>query len=388
MRLTYKIVFSAAVIAAAGSWYLHRTGRLQVPSQAQAVRFLPDGKKYNREQPSARSLIQKNIFSRMKLLGIPDSAAHVREMRNDSVVEIRIDLPQGRPLEWVLWNFSSSADGTPYSVADCRSPSGERGSSILFRSPGRGEPAVQVSFVRSASFFSKSAKMAVVVIDFGDIADSAIAADYLSFPEQLTLFVAPCGKHTQRNAELARRQGKECVIVIPMEPAPAIPKACLPFCIMIHFTEKKIRSILDDAESAVPGFSGFAAAGGGRALEDSRVADILFSEIKKRRGYFLETVAVPKSVVPVFGRKYGTPVAGVDRALDAAMSIAAVREALLQCAHEAEKRGTFIVSSRGTAGFIRGLKGELPELRRSGICLSNVSDIVMPQKGKKQASKP
>jgi polysaccharide deacetylase 2 family uncharacterized protein YibQ len=108
--------------------------------------------------------------------------------------------------------------------------------------------------------------------------------------------------------------------------------------------------------------------------------DILFSEIKKRHGYFIQDGGTRKTVAPVFARKYATPFAAIDCSVDTALKLSQIEELLRRCGQEAQKRGQIIIGSRPTEAFITALKSELPALRRNGIRLSYVSEVLAQNK--------
>jgi polysaccharide deacetylase 2 family uncharacterized protein YibQ len=152
---------------------------------------------------------------------------------------------------------------------------------------------------------------------------------------------------------------------------------------MLHYPESRVRSIIDGAAEAVPDFAGFSNFGGTRALEDSRLTGILFSEIKKRHGYFIEDRATRKSVASAVADRISLPFGTIGRSVDSAMDVSRAEELIRNCAMEAQKRGYVIISSKASVSFIRALKKQLPVLRQNGIRLSYVSEIVTPDKGKK-----
>jgi polysaccharide deacetylase 2 family uncharacterized protein YibQ len=146
--------------------------------------------------------------------------------------------------------------------------------------------------------------------------------------------------------------------------------------VMIHFPEEKLRAVIADAVEAIPDFAGFCNGGGARVLEDSRVMRILFSEIKKRHGYFLEDPVAKKTIAANFARKLSIPFGTIDITVDTMMKTNQIQDLLRRCAIEAQKRGQIIISSKATDAFIRALKNQMPMLGQNGIQLSYVSEIL------------
>jgi polysaccharide deacetylase 2 family uncharacterized protein YibQ len=330
-----------------------------------------------------RSPLENNILDRLASLEVPDSAVSFRKLPNDAAVEIRAAVPRGKPLEWIIWHLSSAASGTSYRVEDCSCSADDRGFSIMYASSAPQERAVHLSVSWSSRYFSASAKIAFLIKDFGFAADQK-TIEYLSFPEPLTVALLPSRKLSSWTAQISNEYKKEIIILQPMEPClvPRAPDGRKPQCVMLHFPETRVRSIIADAAEAVPNFSGFINFGGTRALEDSRLTGILFSEIKKRHGYFIEDRATRKSVAAAAAEKISLPFGTIGCSIDSTLTISRIEELLSRCAMEAQKRGHIIVCCRATTAFIRALKKQLPLLRQNGIRLSYVSEVVMPDRKK------
>ncbi|MBN1128787.1 MAG: divergent polysaccharide deacetylase family protein [Chitinispirillaceae bacterium] len=330
-----------------------------------------------------RSSLENNILDRLSLLEIDDSSVSFRKLPDDDAVEIRAAVPRGKPVEWIAWHLSSAASGTPYRVEDCSCSPDDRGISIVFAGSRPQERTVHLTVSWASRYFSATAKMAFLIKDFGFTADQK-TIEYLSFPEPLTVALLPSRKLSSWTAQISNEYKKEIIILQPMEPClvPRSPDGRKTQCVMLHFTEPRVRSIIADAAEAVPNFSGFINLGGTRALEDSRLTGILFSEIKKRHGYFIEDRKSRKSVAASAAEKISLPFGAIGCSIDSALDVSGIEDLIRRCAMEAQKRGHIIVCSRGTTAFIRALKKQLPLLRQNGIRLCYVSEIVVPDKKK------
>ena len=349
--------------------FIHENGALSGPEKS---------RKKNRPDHSP---IENNILDRLKLLEIADSAVSFRTLPKDTAIEIRAAVPRGKPVEWIIWLLSSAVSGTSYQAEDCACPSDDRGCTIRFTSSASGQPAIILTVSWASRYFSTTARMAVLIKDFGFAADQK-TIDYLSFPEPLTVALLPSRKLASWTAQISNEYKKEIIVLQPMEPCygSRSQESHGPSCIMLHYTEMRLRSIIADAAGAVPNFAGFSNSGGTRVLEDSRVTKILFNEIKKRHGYFIEDGTTRKSVASAVARKISLPFATIGCSVDPAMPVSGIQDLIRRCAMEAQKRGYIIVSSKATIAFIRALKNELPVLRQNGIRLSYISEILTPQK--------
>lgn len=392
MRIRHIILLAVLLVCAGGGVYVFTSGKyLRYASEAR--KLIPEslydivqghrpsggpGKASTKKRPG-RSLMENNILDRLVLLEIAESSVSFRKLPDNTTIEIRAAVPRGKPVEWIIWHLSSAASGTQYRVEDCSCPPDDRGCDIRFTSPEPHQPGIILSFTWASRYFSAIAEMAIIIKDFGFAADQK-TIEYLSFPEPLTVALLPSRKLASWTAQISKEYKKEIIILQPLEPCvtPRAPGGQKAPCIMVHYTEARVRSIIAKAAAAVPNFAGFSNLGGMRALEDSRLTGILFSEIRKRHGYFIENRTTRKSVASAVAERNSLRYATIDFSVDSAMDEFRIEEFLRICALEAQKRGKVIICSKATASFIRALKKQLPVLRQNGIRLSYVSEIVIP----------
>ncbi|MCU0609627.1 MAG: divergent polysaccharide deacetylase family protein [Chitinispirillaceae bacterium] len=329
----------------------------------------------------SRSPIENNILDRVRLLEIADSTVIIRS--TDTLIAIRATIPKGKPVEWILWHLSTAVEGTSYKVEDCFCPArGGRECQIRFTSIDAQERPVLLTVRWASRYFSTTAKIAIVISEFGFAADQT-TIEYLKFPEPLTLALMPSRKQSSWTAQIASEYKKEIVILVPMEPAPARLPMSGSSTLMLHFPDEKVRSIIAGAAEAVPMHAGFCNLGGSRVLADSRIMNLLFSEIRKQHGYFLENPTSRQSLVSRFADRHAVPHASIDFKVDTMLSVTSIQELLRRVVIDAQNRGNIIISSRPTANFILALSRELPAMQQNGIRLSFVSDLLVPAGTKK-----
>lgn len=379
MRIRYILLLIIIAAFAGAGYYLYRSG-----NHARYLRTLLA--LVNTEKPVAgtgpsRSPLENNILDRLRALETPDSLVKFRTSPQDGGVFISAPVPRGKPVEWIIWQLSSAVEGTSYRVDDCLCPPADRGCTLQFvstDSAGPKKPPVTLNVRWAVRFNTKSSKIAVLIKDFGFAADKT-TIDYLSFPEPLTVSLVPSKKLALWTAQISNEYKKEIVILLPMEPINQKTDNYRSSLIMVHYPEDKLRRIIGNAAESVPGFAGFENLSGARVLEDSRVMGIIFSEFKKRHGYFIEEGVTRKTVVPAIAANSAVPFASIDFSVDTALTSTQIQELLRRCVIESQKRGSVIICSRATSQFIKVLTDELPMLRQNGIRLSYISDIVMPE---------
>jgi polysaccharide deacetylase 2 family uncharacterized protein YibQ len=371
LRLLLAII-SLTVISVGGGWLFFTKG-----THRTVVALLHSLKK-NAPAPhttSSRSVLENNILSRLAELEIPKSAVTIRTLGPDSVKEIRSNIPQGRPLEWIVWHLSRAIEGTQWRVGDCFCSPDAQKCTIRFTLSSRREKVLVLSLRRTSRYFSGSAKLAIMITDFSFAADRSTVA-FLSFPHPLTMAILPSPTLSTPTATISGEYKKEIVALLPMEGADCSPHYRRAPMIMVHYPEERVRSIISDAAAAVPSFSGFSNIGGTRVLADSRITDILFSEIRKKCGYFIERPATKKSLCASQARRYSVATALIDHCIDTAQSAVAIGEALLRYGEEARKRGVCLVSCAPAEKLLGALETALPELTRVGVALVYVSELL------------
>lgn len=378
MRIRFFVLLAVLLFFTAAGIYLVRSGmyRYSIRYCAKLFEFIEPGKPAQKKRPLL-SAIENNILDRLKFLEIADSSILYRSPTTDTAIRIRAAVPRGNPVEWTIWHLSSAVKGTSYHIEDSYCPSDGKECNIRFVSSAPRERPVILTILWASRFFSKTAKMAIVIRDFGFAADQT-TIEYLSFPEPLTVALLPSRRLSSWTAQISNEYKKEILILLPMEPIPSDARSYRQSCVMIHYPEDRLRSIITDASGAIPNYAGFCNAGGARVLEDSRVTNILFSEIKKKHGFFVEQLTTRKSVASAVARKLSVPFAQIDCCIDSSMNASRIQEILKHCAKEAQKRGRILISSKPTGEFIRALNNELPLLLRNGIQLSYVSEIFAP----------
>lgn len=347
------------------------TGKHKLP-----VAVIPDKSKAN------SVTFEKELRNRLASLEVTQSNTKRRVFKEDSTIEIKASIPRGRPMEWVVWIITSKLDQTGYFVEDCFYENEEKGCRIQFKCKESHNPAVILHLLRSSTYFSHTAKMAIFIEDFGFQADQK-TVEYLSFSEPLTIGLIPSKKLTTWTAQIANEYKKEIVIMLPMEPVPVKLSKQTGSIIMVHYPEERIRKILSESMESIPHFSGITNYFGSNIINDSRVMSLVFSEFTSKKAYFLLNPQLHRSSISSIAAKYDIPHKPVDMYIDTSSSVSALQDTLRHCAMVAQKTGDIIVSSKPSAAFIKALKSELPVLKHNGIKLVYVSDL-MPKRSTKK----
>jgi polysaccharide deacetylase 2 family uncharacterized protein YibQ len=303
-----------------------------------------------------------------------DISSHFSE--NDRTLTVSALLPRGRPFEWVVWQLSGSAEGTPYVMTDCTFDEKKQSAALVFTSPRKKDPRVVCTVSFSERYQSATAQMAFVIERLEDSATAyQLGVEILSLAEPLSVSIVPAGKKASLIAQLAEQNHKEVIVLLPLEPAGRIPAPLEPFTIMVHYPEETVEKLMTNAIKVIPGFAGFSNLWGSRALEDSRIMNIVLDKIKKQHGYFIENRTARNSVAPSIAAALKLPYGLIGGRLDSKVP-SELHGRIRHFAASAQVNGKFIVGAAASRQMLIALKSEASWLRQNGIKLVFASEIV------------
>jgi len=380
------LTLAALLLAVGAAVFLHKPTRQKIVSMMSKTKHIieiinedgdqtpeTDGASPNAGGSDAALRFQNTLVAKFTELELRDADYSIQYLPRDSAIEIKAAVPRGRPMEWVIWNLSNTRTA-PYRVDDCVCAS-ETNCAITFRSSNAKHPKAVVKIQLSNRYMSNTAKMAILVENLGSEIN-ATTTEYLSFPEPLTIALLPADKLSARTAQIAEENKKEVVLLLPMEPLPQQYDKYKGSMVMIHYRDDNIRNIISQAAAAVPNLSGVCNFYGAKVMEDSRAMGIILSEANKRKAFFVYTDISKKSVAQQLTKSMKIPNAPIQGSIDATATAEQAREKLRRYAVMAEKTGKVLIKAQPSPTFIKALKDETETLRKNGIKLVYVSELV------------
>ena len=337
-------------------------------------RIINTGEKDSSEYKPSNDL-EANINEKLKKLEVKKDEISTQLFLENKIREIKAAIPKGRPDEWIIWQFTQAAEGTPYNVEDCVFDKKKNTHTITYTSDNPKKEKVTLQISKASRFLSNTAKMAILIEDFNFEANQK-TVDFLSFPEPLTIALVSHLKKSSWTAQAAKEYKKEIVIHLPFESKIKRKNKPTAYTIMVHYSAEKIRTIINNATKVIPNFSGFASLHGSLALEDSRVMDLVLNEIKKHGGYFVDTRISKSSILPKIAAKKGIPFGKVSEEIKEKANVIALEDQLRHYAVVAQKRGKILITAKASRIFIKALTNVVPTLKENGVQLIYVSEIV------------
>ena len=220
----------------------------------------------------------------------------------------------------------------------------------------------------------KTALVAIVIDDLG--ADIKQAREILSLRGKITFAVMPGLSQSKKVAELARQNGHEVLLHLPMEyrnrngkPAPGMLRA--------DMTPMEFLTTVSDNVESVPGAIGINNHEGSSLTENQEAMKFLMAELKARNLMFLDSFTSAKSVAYATAKEFGLKSARRDVFLDnEADNPASIRKQLDELTALARKNGKAIGIGHPHPATINELRKWLTEADSQGIELVPVSRLM------------
>jgi uncharacterized protein len=220
-----------------------------------------------------------------------------------------------------------------------------------------------------------SGVVAVVIDDLGQ--DLKPAQQIMALPDRVTLAVMPLLPHSKRIAELARQQGHEVIVHLPMEPKGRGDKRPAAGMLRTNMTPLDFIAQVNEDLDSVPGAAGINNHEGSALTENRQAMTFLMSALKDRGLFLLDSLTDPKSQAFAVAKEFGLRAAKRDVFLDHESSDPLViRRQLEELARIARERGQAIGIGHPHPATIEELRKWLPEAAQQGIEVVPLSRLV------------
>lgn len=225
-------------------------------------------------------------------------------------------------------------------------------------------------------------RLAIVVADLGY--DPVRDAEWLRFPEKLTVSVLPFGPSSRNIASSAQERGFCVLVNVPMEPEnpTATSDGTGPFRLRRGMTESEMEAAFERMAGDIPMAAG-ASNYMGSAFTADPAAMASFAEVLKKRGFFfLDSLTAQGSVGLEAARRAGVPSLGRDVFLDDDTRPAEIRRQWARALALAKERGEAVLICHSRPETYKAVIEMLPDLRKEGIRTVTVQELLAdPQKG-------
>lgn len=218
------------------------------------------------------------------------------------------------------------------------------------------------------------AKIAIVIDDWGYNLRNENFLSEFNYP--VTISILPHLAYSSQIAYLARKNNKEIILHLPMEPHERKEIRLEKQVVFTHMNENEIIQTLNDGLKSVAFASGVSNHMGSRATEDERVMAILFRQLKKKKLYFLDSFVTSYSICESLAEKMNIRFAQRDVFLDNQADYKYILGQLQQLIRKAKKRGFAVGVGHDRQLTLQAIKDFVGGLEKQGIKLVFVSEAV------------
>lgn len=218
------------------------------------------------------------------------------------------------------------------------------------------------------------AKVAIVIDDWGY---NLRGIDFLKEIKQpITISILPNLKYSSKVAEIAKAQGKEVILHLPLEPETDEREIRLErHTLTAKMSDEEIIRDLQLCFSSVPYIVGVSNHMGSKATQDKRLVSIIFSELKKRALFFLDNLVTNKSVCSLLAKDVQIKFVSRDFFLDNLNEEEYIKNQLKKLSEFALSVGEATAVGHAGPTTLKVLKEEIPLMQEEGIKFIFVSDL-------------
>lgn len=226
--------------------------------------------------------------------------------------------------------------------------------------PGTTQPSA-----KAVSAEVPTPRLAIVVDDDGY--DTTRDAEWLKFPEKITLAVIPFGPSSRRLAKAAHERGFGVLIHIPMEPVSPVSDRTDGFRLLRGMDREEMESLLDRMVEENSWASGVSNHMGSAFTADPESMATFAALLKSRGLFFLDSMTTSRSVAVQAALQAGIPVARRDVYFDTDNQPEEMRLQWKRALSIAKKKGKAILVCHGRKESLRAILDLVADLEAEGV---------------------
>lgn len=208
-------------------------------------------------------------------------------------------------------------------------------------------------------------RLAIVVDDLGY--EPSRDAEWMKFPEKITVAVIPFGPSSRKVAESARARGWGVILHVPMEPGNPAPDRTEGFRLRRGMTGDEMETLLARMIEDIPQAAGASNHMGSAFTADPEAMAGYVAVLRKKGLYLLDSVTTPGSVALETALRAGVPAARRDVFLDAGMNPGEMRLQWARAIAIAKEKGAAVLVCHGRAETLKTILDLLPDLRKEKV---------------------
>jgi polysaccharide deacetylase 2 family uncharacterized protein YibQ len=327
------------------------------------------------------SLVDQIIQSQLYEIGIPKK--NILLHRSSSKKEggltweqsfMKIELPRSLPFSVIEGNFRQnlSSLGKPFSIR-----SSQVAESLELEIKVSDRVTHQLTFLYPKPSTLEAGlrpKVAIVIDDLGG--ENRISQELLRWDLPLTFSVLPFTPHAKTLALEAHRQGREVILHLPMEPH-GYPKIRPGEGVLLQeMDEARLLGQLSKDIEAVPYIKGVSNHMGSRLMEDPEKVKIVFSELKRRGLFFLDSRTTPQTIGLQVAQSVGLKAMERSLFIDHSSDEEKIKQKLERLIQLSLSTGKAVGIGHPHPSTIKCLKEMIPKIQEKGIDIVPLSTLM------------
>jgi polysaccharide deacetylase 2 family uncharacterized protein YibQ len=223
-------------------------------------------------------------------------------------------------------------------------------------------------------------RMAIIVDDLGY--EPVRDAEWLDFPEKISVSVLPFGPSSHTVAASASSRGYGVILHVPMEPKSPVEDSTEPYRLRRGMTAKEIEDLVARMARDIPQAKGASNHMGSAFTADATAMDAFAAALKERGFFFLDSATAGGSVGMEAARHAGVPAVRRDVFLDDDPRPEAMRRQWVRAIALAKERGEAVLICHSRRETLKAMLEMVPDLRKEGIRPVTIQEmLVAPANG-------
>ena len=230
--------------------------------------------------------------------------------------------------------------------------------------PASRQPLAKIDIPKSITPPAPLEKLPLVAIIIDDLGyDKKIAQKFAQLDVALTFSILPYSPFQQRTARLAQSKGLEIMMHLPMEPVEYPEVDPGPGTLLASMSPDELIDQLDQNLDTLPGIKGVNNHMGSRLTVESIQMYQIFSVLKKRNLFFIDSRTTADSLGEPSARLFQVPFARRDVFIDHYLKPDFIRHQIQELIRIAQKNGEAVGIMHPHSTTLKVLREMLPDLK-------------------------
>lgn len=215
--------------------------------------------------------------------------------------------------------------------------------------------------------------VALVLDDFGYSKKNLEKLKDIGVP--ITMAVLPNVPYSKKACDFAEANGFEVILHMPMEPMDNA-KSMEQDTILIAMDDPAVENKIDGALSSVYSAKGISNHMGSRATGDKRLMDLVFSDLKKRELFFLDSYTSANSLCEKTAKEKGVAYAKRDIFIDNELNGEYITVQMVKLEDLAKEKGQAVGIGHDRRATVEALGKIVPQMKKRGIRFVKLSELI------------